>query len=50
MRGLGSCDRKRLVRDFVSRTRPDIVILQETKLVSLDRDVVCSLCYFASVG
>lgn len=50
VRGLGSHNRKRLVWDLVSKTRMDIVILQETKLMSLDRDVICSLCHFASVG
>lgn len=50
VRGLGSRDRKRLVRDLVSRTRPDVVILQETKLMNPDRAVVCSLCHFGNVN
>lgn len=50
MWGLGSTDRKRLVRDLVSQAKPDIVILQEMKLKRMEGNVVRSLCHFSSVG
>lgn len=49
VRGLGSFDGRRLLQELVSRYKPGIVNLQETKMKRMERDIVRSLCYFSSV-
>lgn len=38
------------MKELVGRYKPEIVILQETKLPVVDRDVVISLCHFLDTG
>lgn len=58
VRGLGNGNKRRIVREGLLRSSPDIIILQETKLMDVDRAVVSGVwgsrfrewCFLPSVG
>lgn len=50
VRCLGSLGKRTLVKELAGRYKPDITILQETKLERVDKEIVKSLCHFARVN
>ena len=43
VRGLGSRNKRRMVKDFLRSENPDVVMIQETKKVECDRRFVGSV-------
>lgn len=50
MWGFGAHERGRLVNEMIRKNRPKIVILKETKLMNVKREIVNSLCHFENLG
>lgn len=50
VRGLGSRERRCMVRELAKKNNPDIISLQETKLMQVDKKLIMSVCNFHSPG
>lgn len=47
-RGLGNQERRKQVKELVCKFKPNIILLQETKLMGVTTNIIRSLCRFVT--